>query len=234
MSETAAPAPTQTPTPADTAAGAPPAAAPAPAGAPAAPPSILDPAAPEQPATADTSAVPETYEFKPQEIDGKPAEFDAGALDALRPIAKEAGLTQAQFQAVAEHGSKIIADKIAASQTAGEAAGVEAFKGMVAGWGAETKADPEMGGDKFPATLANVRKAINALGTPGLEKALVLTGAGNHPEMIRFLSRVGAAGGDPTTLTTGKPVGKAPADNPEQAAREFYNKAGGNYPDAPV
>ena len=232
MSGTAAPATTETPPAGDTAAAA---AVAAPVD-PAAPPSILDDTqpAPADPAAPAAPAVPEKYEFTPPEIDGKPAEVDAAALDALMPVAKEAGLTQAQFQAVAEHGAKIIGEKLAASQAAGEAAGVEAFKTMVAEWGSQTKADAEMGGDKFPATLANVRKAIDAMGTPDLQKALMLTGAGNYPEVIRFMARVGAAVGDPTRLTTGKPAGASKSVNPEQAARNIYNQGGGSYPDLPA
>lgn len=202
--------------------------------APDAPPSILTPELAAEPAKTEAPAapvVPEAYEFAAPEVDGKPVEVDTVALDALRTVAKDAGLTQEQFQALGAKGGEIIASRLAAAQEAGLAANVAAFNTTIVDWGNQVKADAEMGGDKLPVTLANVSKAIDTFGDAQTRDALILTGAGNHPAVIRFLSKIGSLAGDPTGLTSGKPAGAAKARSGEQAARDMYNSAGGNYAD---
>lgn len=54
-------------------------------------------------------------------------------------------------------------------------------------WQDQAKADTEIGGDKLPAVLATVSKAIERFGSPELREAMDLTGAGNHPAVIKFL-----------------------------------------------
>ena len=58
-------------------------------------------------------------------------------------------------------------------------------------WVDQAKADPEIGGDKFENNLGDAKRAIKQFGTPELDEAMAVTGAGNHPEFIRFMSRVG-------------------------------------------
>lgn len=63
-------------------------------------------------------------------------------------------------------------------------------------WVAEIKADPELGGAKFDANIANAAIALDKFGTPEegrkLRAALAFTGAGNCPEIFRWMTRVGA------------------------------------------
>lgn len=54
-------------------------------------------------------------------------------------------------------------------------------------WQDTTKADPEIGGDKLDGVLATVSKAIDKYGSPELRQAMDLTGAGNHPAVIKFM-----------------------------------------------
>ena len=214
--------------------------APAPAPAPAAEPmpSILTEGEPKPGEEGDGAkpVVPDTYEFTPPEVDGKPAEVDTPALDALREVAKDAGLTQEQFQKIGEHGSRILSERLASAlgdaQKAGETANIEAFRTQVTQWGAQTKADLEIGGAKLPQTLANVSRALDTFGTPAARDALINTGAANHPEVIRLLSRAGAAVADPTELVSGKPVGGKASRDPEARARAIYNNPSLYPPDA--
>lgn len=60
-------------------------------------------------------------------------------------------------------------------------------------WVSDFKADKEIGGDRVNDTVSAAAKAMDRFGTPGLREALIATGAGNHPEVIRFVSRVGKA-----------------------------------------
>lgn len=60
-------------------------------------------------------------------------------------------------------------------------------------WVSDFKADKEIGGDRVQETVAAAVRAMDRFGTPGLREALIMTGAGNHPEVIRFVARVGKA-----------------------------------------
>lgn len=89
-------------------------------------------------------------------------------------------------------------------------------------WQGEVKADPEMGGQNYDSTLELVAKAIDALGGKEAQKmrdAFNFTGAGNHPEMVRLMRRVGAL------VSEGKHVaGKSAGDDGSQksAAEKLY------------
>ena len=87
-------------------------------------------------------------------------------------------------------------------------------------WVSEIKADPELGGAKFDANIANAALALDKYGTPEegrkLRAALAFTGAGNHPEIFRWMSRVGA------TLREGGPVNAKPAAAKPSAASQLY------------
>lgn len=57
-------------------------------------------------------------------------------------------------------------------------------------WQDEVKADPTIGGDKLPTTLAAVNKLVTEYGDDKLIEAFALTGAGNNVHVIKFLNSV--------------------------------------------
>jgi len=57
-------------------------------------------------------------------------------------------------------------------------------------WQDEVKADPTIGGDKLPETLAAVNKLVTEYGDEKLIEAFALTGAGNNVHVIKFLNTV--------------------------------------------
>ena len=123
---------------------------------------------------------PETYaEFKMPEG----VELDGATLEAALPLFKEMSLTQEQAQ-------KLVDFQAAQMQT-GQAAQVEAFEQLKKDWLEEATNDKEFGGDKFEESVGLARDAIDKLGTPELKKLLEDHGVGNHPEMIRLMSRIG-------------------------------------------
>lgn len=91
-------------------------------------------------------------------------------------------------------------------------------------WVKDFKADPEIGGAREQATIALTQAAMTRFGTPKLQEALVLTGAGNHPEFIRFFARVAAATGEGTHVQAGQGAASArPAEHvlyPSMAPKE--------------
>lgn len=88
-------------------------------------------------------------------------------------------------------------------------------------WQAEIKADKDIGGDKLEGTLQTFAKVADdpALSDPKFREALVFTGAGNHPAVVRTLAKWAAA------LSEGGPVRGAPAGErraPSTLGEAFY------------
>ncbi len=65
-------------------------------------------------------------------------------------------------------------------------------------WKKATSEDKELGGENLKQTAALANRVINQYGSPELKKALDVSGLGNHPELVRMLSRIGKAGSDDT------------------------------------
>ncbi|MGQ6155336.1 peptidase [Serratia sp. IR-2025] len=120
-------------------------------------------------------AAPEKYEFTPPE--GQ--ELDANALAVFEPIAKELGLSQEQAQKLVD-----IYPQIQQQQA-------EAWSKQIADWGEKVKADKEIGGDKFNASVGLAQRALDQFGNPELREYLNASGLGNHPALVRFCAKVG-------------------------------------------
>lgn len=137
-------------------------------------------------------------------------EVDAALLDALSPEFKAAGLTTKAAQKLAdefirvqkERGEKQMAD----------------WAATTAGWVDDAKKDSEIGGDKWDGSVRNARRAVETYGTPALREYLDATGGGNHPELIRFMAKVGA------TVREDKPAigGAGGSGRPAEAAHVLF------------
>ena len=60
-------------------------------------------------------------------------------------------------------------------------------------WREQSKADKEIGGDNFNKTAEISRRVVEKFGNEAFRKLLNESGFGNYPEVLRFLSKVGAA-----------------------------------------
>lgn len=60
-------------------------------------------------------------------------------------------------------------------------------------WQDEVRADREIGGAKLAGNLSIAAKAIDRFGGDRLRQALNVSGAGNHPDVIRAFIRIGKA-----------------------------------------
>lgn len=124
---------------------------------------------------------PEKYEFKvPEGVEG--VAVDAEIATELEAIAKEFDLSQAAAQRLHDLGVKSQAKSMKAIQ--------EQVEQTRKDWQTQSKTDKEFGGDQLDANLAVARKAME-LGTPELKQLLNDTGLGDHPEIIRWMHRVG-------------------------------------------
>lgn len=131
--------------------------------------------------TKPAPVVPENYEFKAPEG----MELDTAAVEAFTPLAKELGLTNEQAQKIADLYAGQMGRVMAQVQ--------EAQATQEAAWVGEVKADPEIGGAKLEGNLSVAAKAIDAFGGADLRQALTVTGAGNHPAVVRAFVKIGKA-----------------------------------------
>ena len=154
---------------------------------PDAPADPADPADPEPPA----HVVPEAYELTAPEG----LTIDADLLAEATPIFKEAGLSNDQAQAILP-AAKSLMEK---TQQATIQTMIDGGNQQRKSWLDAAKADEQIGGNKWDASLDSAGKALDALGHPeGSEfrTALNETGFGNHPEMIRIFARLGQMVGE--------------------------------------
>lgn len=121
------------------------------------------------------SGAPEKYEIALSEG----LTLDEGLFSAAEPVLRELGLNNEQASKLAN---------VIAEVRASEA---EAFVAQVQDWAKATTADPEIGGKALQENLAAGRRALATHGTPELKALLDNTGLGNHPEVVRFFTRIG-------------------------------------------
>lgn len=147
-----------------------------------------DPADPEAP---PAHVIPEAYELTAP--DGMT--IDADLLTEATPIFKEAGLSNEQAQAILP-AAKSLVEK---TQQATVQNLIDAGNQQRRAWLDAAKADEQIGGAKWDASLDSAGRALDALGhAEGSEfrTALNETGFGNHPEMIRIFARIGEMVGE--------------------------------------
>jgi len=70
---------------------------------------------------------------------------------------------------------------------------IEAFSQQKQEWFDVSRSDKEFGGDKFDESAKLAVQAVEKFGTPELRQFMDDYGVGNHPELIRFMVKVGRA-----------------------------------------
>lgn len=125
----------------------------------------------------------------------KDSVLDASTIERATAHAKALGLSQTAAQKNLEHVHAEVAGYVERSKVT--------FAETTKGWVDVVKADPELGGDKFGATIRDAAKPIERFFTPAFKKALNDTGFGNHPELVRGFARIGRAMADDTFVRPG-------------------------------
>jgi hypothetical protein len=156
-------------------------------------------------AKAEAGKVPEKYEFKPPEG----IKLDADITGKFEAAAREAGLTQEKAQALYELGAQAV---LKAQNTM-----TESVKSAQASWLEASKADKEFGGDKLNENLAVAKKALEI--SPEIKTLLNESRLGDHPEMIRWMVRVGKKLSEDSFV----PGARAPADAGDLASKLYPN-----------
>lgn len=148
-------------------------------------------------------AVPEDGKYDLKMPEG--IQVDQELLEAITPEFKSLELTNGQAQALADKFIKAQQDR------AGKAA--DDWAATTSGWVDTAKKDPEIGGAKWDETARVSAGVVERFGSPALKEYLNTSMAGNHPELIRLLAKVGAMIGEDDPITPENPGAKPAADH---------------------
>ncbi|MBB3918428.1 hypothetical protein [Rhizobium fabae] len=165
-------------------------------------------------ARGEADRVPEDGKYTLTMPDG--IAVDEELLGALGPDFRELGLTNGEAQKLAD---RFIAIQAGRAEARGNVWGETVSK-----WADDAKADSEIGGRRWDATVRDSRRFVNNMGTPALREYLEASGGGNHPELIRIFAKAGALirEDDPATGGaggTGRPVDPAHVLFPNDAPK---------------
>lgn len=115
----------------------------------------------------------------------------------------------------AELAQKLV-DYQAGLMTKMSEAGAKLFADQQEEWQNAARADPDIGGEKLAPALGQIAGLLDKYGSPELRTVFDVTGAGNNPLMIKFLSKIAA------DLSEGGPVLGAPPVSQASLAERMY------------
>jgi len=164
---------------------------------------------------------PDKYEFVSPDDIGEIEMTDEvkAQFDSFDVRAKEAGLSQGQYQKIVE--GEIRRGREAMTKV------VTDYQRRVETWADVTKEDKEIGGDDLSENLSVAKRGLDTFGSPELKRLFAMPskenpeglGIGSHPEVIRLLHRVGKQVSEDGDLVTGD-SGEAEAS--DVALRRMY------------
>jgi hypothetical protein len=147
------------------------------------------------------ASVPEKYELKLPEN----ALLDQKALEKIADIAKQQGFSNEQAQKVLEEQNAAVSEYVKAQ--------VDAFRERQQSWKQTIETDKEMGGSNFKQTAEFARRVVDRYGSQELKATLNESGLGDHPELVRFVARIGKEMSDHQFFN----AGTAPAEKKSPA-----------------
>ncbi len=112
-------------------------------------------------------------------------EEDKELLEKALPVFKELNLSQEQAQKLVNLQTEYIQEAAKEQQ--------DVWEKTKEDWRDEAKNDKEFGGAAFDENVALAKKGRDAFGSTEFNNMLDITGAGDHPEMVRFLIKAGKA-----------------------------------------
>lgn len=130
-----------------------------------------------QPTQTEQKVVPEAYDLKlPEGLSG--VERDEATAAEFSALAQKLGLSQEQAQELYEYGAGKMGD------------GMEAVKLQILAkkdeWRKQSEQTPEI-----MQNLDSAKDLVRRFGTPGLDDFFEESGAGCHPEFLKFLCSIG-------------------------------------------
>lgn len=164
----------------------------APVTPPVAPPPVAPPVETKPPEAvnaappADSSKPPEgakpaaPIEYKLKTPEG--SLLDAARVEKIVSYSKERGFSNEQAQELLERESDAVSQFAEAQK--------QQMNKAANDWVEAVKTDKEIGGDGFKQNVALANRLVKRFGSEGFVKTLNETGLGNHPELVRFCTRI--------------------------------------------
>lgn len=142
-----------------------------------------------------------TQQGSPETKEGEAKAAEAAPVEVKLPE----GVTLDEGLLTAIKGGKPqeIADAYLAAQTKAEETRTSAWEQKQAGWVEALKADKDVGGQNWDASLKHAAKFMGRYASPELKQFLTDSGLGNHPELVRMAVAAGKALAEDTVAGTG-------------------------------
>ena len=161
--------------------------------------------------TSEPQGAPETYEFKDPKGLPEGQKIDGQVLDAYSEAARELNLPQDKAQEMLDKVMPTLHRR-----------GLEEQERQRNEWAEQARKETEFGGDALEENLGIAKKAVTEFGSDGLRDLLESQmGLGNHPEVIRFMVKVGRALSEDRFVGSNQGQAVDPNDDVAQA-RKLY------------
>lgn len=131
----------------------------------------------------DPNLVTKDNPFKAEEVkfpDG--TQVDQAMVSSFVDVVNEFGLPRTAVAKLLDLQQK--------AMLANSEAGSRDWAKMQETWTGEVMKDPEIGGQNWPQVQTKIGGLLDTFGSPELRQAFDLTGAGNNPHVVRFMSKV--------------------------------------------
>lgn len=180
---------------------------------------------PEQKAAAEKAAVEQkTKDDAAKANDTKVNPFKVEEIKLPDGIEADKALQDGFVKLVNEHGiprsaAAALIDLQANAMKAASEANSKLWNDTQEKWQNESKADSEIGGDKLQPALTSISKLVDHYGGTPLREALDVTGAGNHPIVIKAFAKIAKDLGESYFVS-----GSA-TNTPQSAADRIYGTA---------
>lgn len=155
-------------------------------------PSVDEPKGDSDPLLGDDSDgkdAPKPVEEEDYELEApEGVELEQEQLAEVKAFAKELGVSKEQAQKLLAKNLELQSRFNENSMTRLDSASKE--------WAQQAKSDKEIGGDQFANTIEQGKSVLNKFATEDFKGILKASKLSHHPEVLRFLSRIGKAIGN--------------------------------------
>lgn len=145
-------------------------------------PEVVEPVTPEEPPVKEETPATAVVEDFKLEVSKESGLTEKDALE-VTALAKGAGLSKEVAQKLLDNRAEQLKNVFETQQTE--------YANKVSGWKKELENDPEIGGVNFKTSILQANIILDKFASPKLRKDLDSTGLGNHPELVRFIARLG-------------------------------------------
>lgn len=120
--------------------------------------------------------------------------LDNSHVESVTAFAKENNLSNEKAQEILSKQEETILNYVESE--------VKKQDAEIAGWRDSVIKDTDMGGDNLTKTVESARRVVDKFGSEDFTTLLRDTGYGDHPEVVRFLSKLGSVMSDDSLILT--------------------------------